>query len=75
MRHVARRSMTGAIEIVDTQFNFVRAILPYDYAYTSNSQQWSEAERICAALEGPMSALGIATIDTSALPPTDGSGT
>lgn len=68
MRHVARRSMTGAIEIVDTQFDFVRAILPYDYAYTSNSQQWNEAERICQALEGPMSAQGICLIDTSGFP-------
>lgn len=62
MRHVARRSMTGAIEIVDTQFDFVRVILPYDYAYTSNLQQWSEAEKICQALEGPMSAQGVMTI-------------
>lgn len=46
--------MTGDIEVVDRQFNFIRAILPYDYRYTCNAQQWNEAERICAALEGPM---------------------
>jgi hypothetical protein len=51
--------MTGEIEIVDSEFDFVRAILPYDYRYTCNSQQWSEAERICEALEGPMASLGL----------------
>jgi hypothetical protein len=51
--------MTGAIEIVDRQFDFVRAILPYDYRYTCNAQQWNEAERICQALEGPMPSLGV----------------
>lgn len=63
MRHAARRSMTSAgdIEIVDTEFDFVRAVLPYDYRFTSNAQQWSEARRICEALEGPMSAQGVVT--------------
>jgi hypothetical protein len=60
LRHYARRAITGDLEIVDRQFGFVRCILPYDYAYTSNAQQWIEAERICKALEGPMSAQGIA---------------
>jgi hypothetical protein len=59
MRHQSRRAITGEIEIVDTEFNFVRAILPYDYRFTCNSQQWDEAERICQALEGPMASLGV----------------
>lgn len=50
-RHYARRAVTGEIEIVDREFDFVRAVLPYDYRYTCNAQQWSEAERICMALE------------------------
>ncbi len=62
MRHFARRNMNGAIEIVDREFDFVRAILPYDYRYTCNAQQWSEAEHICAALEGPMSSCGVVTV-------------
>jgi hypothetical protein len=62
LRHFAQRTMMGEIEIVDRKFNFVRCILPYDYAYTSNGQQLDEAKRICRALEGPMSALGIHTI-------------
>jgi hypothetical protein len=71
MRHIARRSMTGAIEIVDSEFDFVRAILPYNYAYTSNAQQWNEAERICQALEGPMSAGGIVTAEPAPNTKTD----
>jgi hypothetical protein len=67
MRHIARRAMTGAIEIVDSEFDFVRAILPYNYAFTSNAQQWNEAQRICEALEGPMSAQGV----VAALPDND----
>jgi len=65
LRHYARRSLTdpgGNMEVVDRQFDFVRCILPYDYRWTSNSQQWSEAERICQALEGPMEALGVVYI-------------
>lgn len=63
MRHEPRRTITGDIEIVDTQFNFVRAVLPYDYRFTCNAQQWSEAERICQALEGPMISQGIVRAD------------
>lgn len=59
LRHYPRRTFTGAIEIIDRQFDFVRAILPYDYAFTSNAQSMDEANRICIALEGPMSAQGI----------------
>ena len=62
LRHYPRRNITGTMEIVDRQFDFVRAILPYDYKYTSNAQQWSEAQRICEALEGPMIAQGVVTI-------------
>jgi hypothetical protein len=51
--------MTGEIEIVDREFDFVRAILPYNYRFTCNAQQWDEAERICRALEGPMTSLGV----------------
>jgi hypothetical protein len=56
--------MTGDIEIVDRAFDFVRAILPYDYCYTSNAQQWDEAERICKVLEGPMSAQGVVRVES-----------
>lgn len=52
--------MTGDMEIVDREFDFVRAVLPYDYRFTCNAQQWDEAERICAALEGPMISQGVA---------------
>ena len=62
LRHYPRRNLTGGMEIVDRQFDFVRAILPYDYKYTSNAQQWDEAHRICQALEGPMIAQGVATL-------------
>jgi hypothetical protein len=65
LRHYARRDWTGNMEIVDRQFDFVRAILPYNYAYTSNAQQHDEAQRICEALEGPMSALGIVRLPES----------
>lgn len=59
MRHYARRAeLSGDMEIVDREFDFVRAVLPYDYRYTCNAQQWSEAERICEALEGAMISLG-----------------
>lgn len=59
MRHSPRKCLSGNIEIVDLEFDFVRAILPYDYRFTSNSQQWDEAKRICEALEGPMIAQGV----------------
>jgi hypothetical protein len=59
MRHVARRAISGEIQIVDTQFNWVRVVLPYDYRFTCNADQWDHAERICAALEGPMASKGI----------------
>ena len=62
LRHFPRRSMDGAggeIEIVDREFEFVRAILPYDYRFTSNADQWEHARRICEALEGPMSSQGV----------------
>lgn len=62
MRHYARRNINGAIEIVDREFDFVRAILPYDYRYTCNAQQCDEAERICAALDGPMASQGVITL-------------
>lgn len=63
MRHYARRAaMTGDMEVVDREFDFVRAVLPYDYRFTCNSQQWDEAERICAALEGPMVSQGVVTV-------------
>jgi hypothetical protein len=63
LRHFPRRAaMTGDIEIVDREFDFVRAILPYDYRYTCNAQQWEEAESICKALEGPMSAQGVVRV-------------
>lgn len=64
MRHYARRAMTGDVEIVDRQFDFVRAILPYNYAFTCNAQQWDEAERICQALEGPMISQGVVSVGT-----------
>lgn len=70
MRHYPRRAITGAMEIVDSEFDFVRAILPYDYKYTCNSQQWDEAKRICEALEGPMISQGVVT----AVVPADGQG-
>ena len=61
MRHYGRRNVTGDIEIVDREF-FIRAILPYDYRFTCNADQWDQAERICAALEGPMASQGIVKI-------------
>jgi len=71
-RHYPRRGLTletsSCIEIVDREFDFVRCVLPYDYRFTSNSQQWDEANRICAALEGPMSALGVAVVVPSQPP-------
>lgn len=67
LRHYARRAtMTGDMEVVDREFDFVRAVLPYDYRFTCNSQQWDEAERICAALEGPMVSQGVVTIGQAA---------
>jgi hypothetical protein len=66
LRHYPRRNITGGMEIVDRQFDFVRAILPYDYKYTCNSQQWDEAKRICEALEGPMISQGVITVSVSA---------
>lgn len=65
LRHFPRRSMGGAggeIEIVDREFEFVRAILPYDYRFTSNADQWDHAQRICEALEGPMSSQGVVRV-------------
>lgn len=59
LRHFSRPAMDGAIEIVDREFEFVRAILPYDYRFTSNADQWEHAQRICEALEGPMSSKGV----------------
>jgi hypothetical protein len=60
MRHFCRRrTFDGGIEVVDRDFDFVRAILPYDYRFTCNAQQWDEAEKICFALEGPMISQGI----------------
>jgi hypothetical protein len=62
MRHFARRTVGGQIEVVDCEFDFVRAILPYDYRFTCNADQWDHAGRICAALEGPMASQGVITI-------------
>lgn len=67
MRHYPRRSITGDMEIVDREFDFVRAVLPYDYRFTCNAQQHDEAERICQALEGPMISQGI--VSAPAQPP------
>jgi hypothetical protein len=55
--------MDGGLEIVDRQFDFVRAVLPYDYRYTCNAQQWDEAGRICQVLEGPMISGGVVRVD------------
>jgi hypothetical protein len=63
LRHYPRRNIVGGMEIVDRQFDFVRAILPYDYRFTSNAQQWDEAQRICEALEGQMIAQGVVRVD------------
>lgn len=60
-RHYARRNDSN-VEIVDRQFDFVRAVLPYDYRYTCNAQQMEEAARICEALEGPMISLGVVRV-------------
>ena len=49
LRHYSRRNMRGDLEIVDREFDFVRVILPYDYKFTCNAQQYDEAERICKA--------------------------
>lgn len=66
LRHYARRDIFGDMEIVDRVFDWVRCRLPYDYRWTSNSQQWDEARRICEALAGPMQAQGVVSIaDTS----------
>ena len=64
MRHFARRTVEGTIEVVDREFDFVRAVLPYDYRFTCNADQWDHAERICAALEGPMASQGVVKIET-----------
>ena len=63
LRHYPRGQFNGDLEIVDRQFDFVRAVLPYDYRFTCNAQQWDEAQRICKALEGPMISLGIMAIE------------
>lgn len=55
--------MDGSIEIVDRDFDFVRAVLPYDYRYTCNAQQQDEAERICLALEGDMISQGVVSAE------------
>ena len=62
LRHYARRSVDGTVEIVDRDFDFVRATLPYDYRFTCNADQWDHAARICAALEGPMISQGVIRI-------------
>lgn len=62
LRHFPRRSADGEIEVVDREFEFVRAILPYDYRFTSNADQWDHAQRICEALEGPMSSQGVVRV-------------
>lgn len=62
LRHYTRRTVTGEIEIVDRDFDFVRAVLPYDYRFTCNAQQWDEGERICQALEGPMTSQGVVRV-------------
>jgi hypothetical protein len=60
LRHYARRAFTtGEIEILDREFDFVRVVLPYDYRWTCNAQQWDEAERICRVLEESMVSLGV----------------
>lgn len=59
LRHYPRRHWSGEMHIVDREFDFVRCRLAYDYRFTSNSQQWREAEAICRALEGPMEAMGV----------------
>lgn len=68
MRHYVRRNPSGAVEIVDREFNFVRAILPYDYRFTCNADQMSQAEGICKALEVPMASLGVALAEAVKLP-------
>ena len=62
LRHYARRVIDGNIEIVDREFDFVRAILPYDYRFTCNADQWDHSERICRALEGPMASQGVVRV-------------
>ena len=62
-RHYPRRQFNGDLEIVDRQFDWVRAVLPYDYRFTCNAQQWDEAQRICKALEGSMISLGVMAIE------------
>jgi len=59
LRHYPRRTVTSELEIVDRKLDFVRCILPYDYRYTCNAQQYHEANLICQALEGPMISLGV----------------
>jgi hypothetical protein len=67
-RHYPRRTFDGNMEIVDRDFNFVRAVLPYDYRFTCNAQQWDEAKRICTALEGPMTSQGVVRADGETAP-------
>ena len=59
LRHYPRRNIMGDMEIVDRQFDWVRCVLPYNYAYTCNAQQYREADLICLALEGPMESFGV----------------
>lgn len=70
LRHYIRTTAFGELEIVDRQFDFVRARLPYDYRFTCNAQQHDEAERICKALEGPMMSLGVVRVSDIPQDPT-----
>lgn len=72
LRHYPRRHWSGGMEIVDRQFDFVRCTLAYDYRFTSNSQQWREAEAICRALEGPMEAMGVHPVSASGMDAAEG---
>ena len=67
LRHFPRRSINGEIEIVDRAFDFVRAVLPYDYRFTCNADQWDHARRICEALEGPMASQGVVHVEKQIL--------
>jgi hypothetical protein len=67
VRHFPRRGLegdSGTIEIVDRDTGFVRATLPYDYRFTCNADQWDQATRICAALEGLMASQGVVRVKT-----------
>jgi hypothetical protein len=67
MRHFARQAgVDGTIEIVDRNLGFVRATLTYDYRVTCYADQWNHAQRICAALDSPMSSQGSQGVVTAA---------